>query len=49
MDLNMEELRKIWTDEGANPQYHRAQQARLRSEWPMIYKWMVKNFGPPKG
>lgn len=45
---NVEELRKIWQNEGSHPIYHRAQQKRLQRQWPMLYNWMVENFGPPK-
>lgn len=40
-------LRQIWLEEGVNPAYHRAQQERLKKEWPLLYNFMVNTFGPP--
>lgn len=45
---NFEQLRQIWINEGKYPFYHRDQQQRLKQQWPVLYNWMVKNFGPPK-
>lgn len=27
-----------WVDSGINPAYHRMQQARLRDDWPVMFK-----------
>lgn len=27
-----------WVDSGINPAYHRIQQARLRDDWPVMFK-----------
>lgn len=37
-----DDVKKAWNDPGREPSYHRAQQARLRREWPVLQSAIVK-------
>src|SRR4051812_25069025 len=43
------ELKQAWTNNHKiHPTAHRRQLKRLGQEQPMLYAWMVRNFGPPR-